>query len=163
MRDILIGIDAGTSVIKSVAFDLTGRQLATAALPNAYEAVGRAGSVQDLDRTWADAATTLKQLSDKIENLSGRVAAIAVTGQAWGQNRQVLLSICPSRTILNLLRRSGPLEWNLMPHRCLLKKGVFHQCSTRANWGTSRLNSKPTPPLMCHLSRARRRRLHQRT
>ena len=84
MRDILIGIDAGTSVIKSVAFDLAGRQLAAAALPNAYEAVGRAGSVQDLDRTWADAATTLKQLSDKIENLAGRVAAIAVTGQGDG-------------------------------------------------------------------------------
>ncbi|WP_104663015.1 FGGY-family carbohydrate kinase [Ensifer adhaerens] len=84
MRDILIGIDAGTSVIKSVAFDLTGRQLAMAALPNAYEAVGRAGSVQDLERTWADAATTLKQLSDKIENLAGRVASIAVTGQGDG-------------------------------------------------------------------------------
>ncbi len=28
MRDILIGIDAGTSVIKSVAFDLGGRQIA---------------------------------------------------------------------------------------------------------------------------------------
>ena len=84
MRDILIGIDAGTSVIKSVAFDLRGRQIAMAALPNAYEAVGRAGSVQDLDRTWADAAATLKQLSDKIENLAGRVAAIAVTGQGDG-------------------------------------------------------------------------------
>lgn len=28
--DILIGIDAGTSVIKAVAFDLAGRQLAVA-------------------------------------------------------------------------------------------------------------------------------------
>ena len=32
--DILIGIDAGTSVIKAVAFDLAGRQLASAAVPN---------------------------------------------------------------------------------------------------------------------------------
>lgn len=39
MRDILIGIDAGTSVIKSVAFDLGGRQLAMTAVPNSYEAV----------------------------------------------------------------------------------------------------------------------------
>lgn len=51
MRDILIGIDAGTSVIKSVAFDLGGRQLAMTAVPNSYEAVGRTGSVQELRRT----------------------------------------------------------------------------------------------------------------
>jgi len=36
MRDILIGIDAGTSVIKSIAFDTLGRQIAAAALPNHY-------------------------------------------------------------------------------------------------------------------------------
>ncbi len=29
-KDILIGIDAGTSVIKAVAFDLGGRQIAVA-------------------------------------------------------------------------------------------------------------------------------------
>ncbi|PDT49856.1 FGGY-family carbohydrate kinase [Sinorhizobium fredii] len=84
MRDILIGIDAGTSVIKSVAFDLGGRQLAIAAVPNSYEAVGRTGSVQDLRRTWADTVKTLVELSAGIENLPGRVAAIAVTGQGDG-------------------------------------------------------------------------------
>ena len=33
-RDILIGIDAGTSVIKAVAFTLAGEQLAIASTPN---------------------------------------------------------------------------------------------------------------------------------
>lgn len=84
MRDILIGIDAGTSVIKSVAFELGGRQLAMAAVTNTYEAVGRTGSVQDLDRTWADTVTTLTELSAKIDGLADRVAAIAVTGQGDG-------------------------------------------------------------------------------
>jgi erythritol kinase (D-erythritol 1-phosphate-forming) len=84
MRDILIGIDAGTSVIKSVAFDLGGRQLAMAAVPNSYEAVGRNGSVQDLERTWTDTAKTLVDLAAKVDNLPGRVAAIAVTGQGDG-------------------------------------------------------------------------------
>ena len=41
MRDVIIGIDAGTSVIKSIAFDLDGNQLAVAALPNRYEVEGR--------------------------------------------------------------------------------------------------------------------------
>ncbi|MDW9463353.1 carbohydrate kinase [Sinorhizobium meliloti] len=84
MRDILIGIDAGTSVIKSVAFDLGGRQLAMTAVPNSYEAVGRTGSVQELRRTWTDTVKTLVELSARIENLPGRVAAIAVTGQGDG-------------------------------------------------------------------------------
>lgn len=84
MRDLLIGIDAGTSVIKSVAFDLGGRQIAAAAVPNTYETVGRTGAVQDLARTWKDAAQTLVALAQKVDNLSDRVAAIAVTGQGDG-------------------------------------------------------------------------------
>ncbi|WP_312410176.1 FGGY family carbohydrate kinase, partial [Shinella sp.] len=80
MRDILIGIDAGTSVIKSVAFDLKGRQIAAAAVPNSYETVGRTGAVQDMARTWADTARTLSELAGEVENLGARVAAIAVTG-----------------------------------------------------------------------------------
>lgn len=87
MGDILIGIDAGTSVIKSVAFDLGGRQIAMAAIPNSYETVDRIGSEQDMARTWADAAKTLSMLGEKIENLKDRVAAIAVTGQGDGNWR----------------------------------------------------------------------------
>ena len=35
MKDgVLIGIDAGTSVIKSIAFSVDGTQLASAAIPN---------------------------------------------------------------------------------------------------------------------------------
>ncbi len=84
MRDLIIGIDAGTSVIKSVAFDLKGRQLAAAALPNSYEAVGRTGAVQDMGRTWADTARTLSELARTVAGLSSRVAAIAVTAQGDG-------------------------------------------------------------------------------
>lgn len=83
-RDIVIGIDAGTSVLKSVAFDLLGNQLAVASIPNHYEAEGRAGWVQDMTRTWADTARTLADLADKIDNLKDRVAGIAVTAQGDG-------------------------------------------------------------------------------
>ncbi len=83
-RDILIGIDAGTSVIKSVAFDLAGRQIAFASTPNSYETIGRAGVVQDLARTWADAAKTLLELAGKVENLASRTVAVSVTGQGDG-------------------------------------------------------------------------------
>lgn len=84
MGDVLIGIDAGTSIIKSIAFDTAGRQIAAAALPNHYETLPGGGAEQDLARTWSDAATTLRQLADKVPNLASRTVAIAVTGQGDG-------------------------------------------------------------------------------
>jgi erythritol kinase (D-erythritol 1-phosphate-forming) len=83
-RDIIIGIDAGTSVIKSVAFTISGDQLAVTAIPNQYTTLSDRGVEQDMARTWADTATTLRLLAEKVPNLAERVAAIAVTGQGDG-------------------------------------------------------------------------------
>jgi erythritol kinase (D-erythritol 1-phosphate-forming) len=82
--DIIIGIDAGTSVIKSVAFSAKGEQLAVTAIPNSYATLKNGGVEQDMARTWKDAAQTLRELADKIDNLNNRVIAIAVTGQGDG-------------------------------------------------------------------------------
>jgi erythritol kinase len=85
MKDgVLIGIDAGTSVIKSVAFTAAGAQIAAAAVPNRYETLAGGGAEQDMARTWADAAATLKELGGKIPNLADRLIAISVTGQGDG-------------------------------------------------------------------------------
>ncbi len=85
MKDaVLIGVDAGTSVIKSVAFDLQGRQLAVTAIANIYSALPDGGAEQDMQRTWVDTAATLKQLADQIPNLASRLIAISVTGQGDG-------------------------------------------------------------------------------
>lgn len=83
-KDILIGVDAGTSVIKSVAFDLAGRQIAEASVPNRY-VTGAGGAVfQPLEETWAACAGTLRALVDKVEDLAGRTAALAITAQGDG-------------------------------------------------------------------------------
>jgi erythritol kinase (D-erythritol 1-phosphate-forming) len=85
MRDgILIGIDAGTSVIKSVAFTLEGRQLAVAALPNEYVNLPNGGVEQDMTRTWVDTAKSLRLLAEKVPRLADRAVAIGVTGQGDG-------------------------------------------------------------------------------
>lgn len=82
--DLLIGIDAGTSVIKAVAFDLGGRQLGASAVPNRYHS-GRDGAVtQSLSQTWDDCASALRGLGEKIGDLAARTAAIAVTAQGDG-------------------------------------------------------------------------------
>ncbi len=83
-KDVLIGIDAGTSVIKSIAFGVNGGQIAGAAIPNVYASLPDGGVEQDMARTWADTAATLKQLTEKIPNLADRLIAISVTGQGDG-------------------------------------------------------------------------------
>lgn len=83
-RDLLVGLDAGTSMFKAVAFDLAGREVAVAAVRNAYAEVGGGGVEQDMARTWDDAARTLRLLAGKVEDLAGRAAALAVTAQGDG-------------------------------------------------------------------------------
>ncbi len=84
MADILIGIDAGTSVIKAVAFDLAGRQLAAAAVANRYSEGADGSATQPLGRTWDDCAAALRALGDKVPSLARRTAALSVTGQGDG-------------------------------------------------------------------------------
>lgn len=84
MTDLIVGIDAGTSVIKSVAFDLTGRQIAEHSTPNTYDTIDGAGAEQDMAQTWVDTVATLKGLSGLVPDLAARTAAIAVTGQGDG-------------------------------------------------------------------------------
>jgi len=82
--DLIVGIDAGTSVMKAVAFTLNGRQIASASVRNTYR-TGDDGSVtQSLDQTWLDCARALRGLGDKVERLAERTAAIAVTAQGDG-------------------------------------------------------------------------------
>ena len=81
---LLIGIDAGTSVIKSVAFTLGGEQIASAALANSYISTAGGGAEQDMARTWADTAETLRLLGEKVPKLAARTRAISVTGQGDG-------------------------------------------------------------------------------
>jgi erythritol kinase len=81
---VLIGVDAGTSVIKAVAFEATGRQIAVASRPNSYDTLPDGGVEQDMLRTWDDVAAALRDLLDRAPGLRGRVAALSVTAQGDG-------------------------------------------------------------------------------
>lgn len=82
--DVFVGIDAGTSVIKAVAFGLDGQQLALTAEPNVYATLPDGGVEQDMARTWDATAAVLRRLDDQVTNLARRCAALAVTGQGDG-------------------------------------------------------------------------------
>src|SRR6185369_6881048 len=83
-KDILIGVDAGTSVIKSFAFDLEGRQIAAASVPNRYQTRADGAAFQSLDETWGNCARSLQSLGAKVTGLTKRVAAIGLTAQGDG-------------------------------------------------------------------------------
>lgn len=82
--DILIGIDSGTSVIKAVAFDLRGRQISSASIPNRYRSGADGSATQSLQQTWHDCAAALRSLGGKVDRLAERTAAVAVTAQGDG-------------------------------------------------------------------------------
>jgi erythritol kinase (D-erythritol 1-phosphate-forming) len=83
-RDVIIGIDAGTSLIKTVAFTLDGRQLGDVSLPNSYIDSADGRVEQDMSCTWKDAAAAVRGLATAVPDLGSRVAAVAVTGQGDG-------------------------------------------------------------------------------
>lgn len=83
-RSVIVGIDAGTSVVKSVAFTLDGEQIAVAARPNRYWRTDDGGVEQDMGETWADTAATLRELVEKLPGGASSVLAVAVTGQGDG-------------------------------------------------------------------------------
>jgi len=83
-RDLLIGVDAGTSVLKAVAFTLSGEQVAVAARANVYDNLGGGRIEQDLARTWRDCAETLAELGERVPDLSARAAALSIPAQGDG-------------------------------------------------------------------------------
>lgn len=82
--DLIIGIDAGTSVIKAVVFSLDGKQLAVSAVRNSYKTTSDGAATQSLSQTWEDCVCAIKGLDKQVEMLRERVVAVAVTGQGDG-------------------------------------------------------------------------------
>ena len=73
--DILIGIDSGTSVIKAVAFDLAGRQIAAGSVLNRFVTGTDGSACQPLGQTWTDCVKALRGLGDAPARSDRRPAA----------------------------------------------------------------------------------------
>ncbi|AOX20036.1 FGGY-family carbohydrate kinase [Kozakia baliensis] len=81
---LIIGIDSGTSIVKAVAFDLTGEQVGMASRLNHYELAGDGAATQSMGQSWADCVATLRALAEQIPDLARRTIAVSVTGQGDG-------------------------------------------------------------------------------
>jgi len=82
--DILVGLDAGTSVIKAVAFDLAGNSLAEASVHNETIVPARGAAEQDIFTVWGGACTCLRDLGEKVPDLRDRTIGLGVTAQGDG-------------------------------------------------------------------------------
>jgi erythritol kinase len=81
-RQLILALDAGTSVLKAVAFDRDGQPAGIASLPNHY--TERPGGIaeQDMVATWASAAKVIAELAARLGD--AEIIGLAVTGQGDG-------------------------------------------------------------------------------
>ena len=83
-KEIIVGLDAGTSLIKFVAFNLEGKIIESASVPNkVYYRKGNKAE-QNLDETWSNVVQSFSKLKLKIGDLTNNIIAICITGQGDG-------------------------------------------------------------------------------
>jgi erythritol kinase len=83
-KEIIVGLDAGTSLIKFVAFTLDGKIINSASVPNkVYYRKGNKAE-QNLEETWNHVVQAFSKLKIKINDLVDNIIAISITGQGDG-------------------------------------------------------------------------------
>ncbi|WP_170915138.1 FGGY-family carbohydrate kinase [Enterovibrio nigricans] len=81
---VIIGVDAGTSMIKAVAFDHQGTVLATASHPNPYVSHANGHVEQDMLETWQVTADVISSLVEGNPEIRDRVIGLGITAQGDG-------------------------------------------------------------------------------
>jgi L-xylulokinase len=81
---LLLGLDAGNTVIKAVLFDRTGRQLAASERHGASLAPAPGHVERDLEELWTNAAAVIRECLDKAGAEAAAVAAVGCAGHGNG-------------------------------------------------------------------------------
>ena len=84
MSALLLGIDIGTSVIKSILFDAAGREIAGAARENVLLHPTPGMVEQNMTAVWQAAAETAAEAVVSVQGAADEIVAIGVTGQGDG-------------------------------------------------------------------------------
>jgi len=82
MTEVVVGVDAGTSMIKAVAFSPEGEALCVSRRENEVLAPRQGWREQDMDDTWDATAATLRAVVDELDD--EEVVGVGVTGQGDG-------------------------------------------------------------------------------
>jgi len=84
-QDVLVvGIDLGTSVVKSVAFDAEGHVAGMARQANAFEIPSPGYAQCSMEETWTLVRETLQELTHAIPNAAERIRAVGISGNMGG-------------------------------------------------------------------------------
>lgn len=84
MRTLLLGIDAGTSVIKSILFDLDGREIAGASRETQLQHPHPTWVEQEMDAVWDAVVATVRVAVARAGCRPAEIAAVGMTGQGDG-------------------------------------------------------------------------------
>lgn len=82
--DFLLGIDAGTTLIKSVLFDLEGNLVAKADASVPLEHPKPGWAEQDMRAVWKTASQTIRQAVATANSEGGQIIGVSVSGQGGG-------------------------------------------------------------------------------
>lgn len=108
---IILGIDAGTTSVKTVAFTLTGRIVSVARSTVHIERDSAGSAEADMDHIWDAAATTISAVVEELGD--SEVVAIGLTGQgdgAWFVN-ELGLPLRPAALWLDARASNRLEEW----------------------------------------------------
>ena len=83
-KDVIIGIDAGTSVLKAVAFSIDGKELANTSTPNVFNISDDGKATQSPKETWKKCVKIISDLCLKLPGLVNRTLIVSITGQGDG-------------------------------------------------------------------------------
>ncbi|AGB37097.1 FGGY-family carbohydrate kinase [Natronococcus occultus] len=83
MEEVLIGVDAGTTNIKSIAMDPSGSQLYVASRENPVQTPAERWIEQDMETTWRLTAETIREVVEQIPD-SRPILGVGITAQGDG-------------------------------------------------------------------------------
>lgn len=81
---LLLGLDAGNTVIKAVLYDLSGRQLAVSAMDGQSSSPAPGFVERDMEELWRNAATVIRRCLQEAEVTPESIAAVGCAGHGNG-------------------------------------------------------------------------------
>jgi sugar (pentulose or hexulose) kinase len=79
-----VGIDIGTTVVKTIAFDDEGRIVASTRRPNTFRITHSGWSECDMDHLWSTVCETLSELTGLLARSGASIRALGISGYMGG-------------------------------------------------------------------------------
>jgi len=133
-KNCLIGIDAGTSVVKAVAFDATGRELFSHEMPMPLHHAQALWVEQDMEQLWQCVKASLGRVVRQLARMKCAVAGVGLTSTGDGTFLMTRHGQPVRRGILWCDGRAGKIVERL--HASKVAAAAFPICGTSVFTGS---------------------------